>query len=73
MDKRLCVTETEFSTVMARAKREGSTPGTVLRQAWDARTLAVLTRVAYKAQVISPRSAHHPAWEVTACCGGAPR
>jgi hypothetical protein len=49
MDKRLCVTETEFSTVMARAKREGSTLGTVLRQAWDARTLAVLTRVAYKA------------------------
>lgn len=49
MDKRLCVTETEFSTVMARARREGSTLGTVLRQAWDARTLAVLTRVAYKA------------------------
>jgi hypothetical protein len=51
MDKRLCVTETEFSTVMARAKREGSTLGTVLRQAWDARTLAVLTRVAYKASM----------------------
>jgi hypothetical protein len=49
MDKRLCVTETEFSTVMARARREGSTLGTVLRQAWDARTLSVLTRVAYKA------------------------
>jgi hypothetical protein len=49
MDKRLCVTETEFSTVMARARREGSTLGTVLRQAWDTRTLAVLTRVAYKA------------------------
>ena len=49
MDKRLCVLETEFSTVMARAKREGSTLGTVLRQAWDARTLAALTRVAYKA------------------------
>jgi hypothetical protein len=49
MDKRLCVTETEFSTVMARARREGSTLGTVLRQAWDARTLAVLTRIAYKA------------------------
>jgi hypothetical protein len=48
-DKRLCVTETEFSTVMARAKREGSTLGTVLRQAWDGRTLAVLTRVAYLA------------------------
>jgi hypothetical protein len=49
MDKRLCVLETEFSTVMARAKREGSTLGTVLRQAWDARTLAALTRAAYKA------------------------
>lgn len=49
LDKRLCVTETEFSTVMARARREGSTLGTVLRQAWDARTLAVLTRTAYKA------------------------
>lgn len=48
-DKRLCVTETEFSTVMARAKREGSTLGTVLRQAWDGNTLAVLTRIAYKA------------------------
>ncbi len=28
MDKRLCVTDTEFSTVMARARREGSTLGT---------------------------------------------
>jgi hypothetical protein len=44
MDKRLSVTEPEFSTVMARAKREGSTLGTMLRQAWDGRTLAVLTR-----------------------------
>ena len=51
MDKRLCVLETEFSTVMARAKREGSTLGTVLRQAWDARTLAALTRAAYKASM----------------------
>ncbi|MFE3451576.1 hypothetical protein ACFXJ8_21900 [Nonomuraea sp. NPDC059194] len=49
MDKRLCVTEPEFSTVMARAKREGSTLGTILRQAWDGRTLAVLTRTAYRA------------------------
>jgi hypothetical protein len=49
MDKRLCVTEPEFSTVMARAKREGSTLGTILRQAWDGRTLAVLTRAAYRA------------------------
>lgn len=49
MDKRLSVTEPEFSTVMARAKREGSTLGTMLRQAWDGRTLAVLTRNAYRA------------------------
>jgi len=49
LDKRLCVTETEFSTVMARARREGSVLAAVLRQAWDGRTLAVLTRTAYKA------------------------
>ncbi|MEV0994812.1 hypothetical protein [Nonomuraea sp. NPDC050202] len=49
MDKRLVVVEPEFATVMARAKREGSSLGTVLRQAWDGRTLAVLTRAAYRA------------------------
>ncbi|NRQ30681.1 DUF3987 domain-containing protein [Nonomuraea sp. NN258] len=49
MDKRLVVVEPEFATVMARAKREGSSLGTILRQAWDGRTLAVLTRSAYRA------------------------
>lgn len=49
MDKRLAVTETEFSTVLARAKRESSTLGSVLRQAWDARTLSVMNRSPYHA------------------------
>jgi hypothetical protein len=51
MDKRLCVLETEFSTVLARTKRESSTLGSVLRQAWDARTLSVMNRDAYRASM----------------------
>jgi hypothetical protein len=48
-DKRLLVIEPEFSTVMARAKREGSTLASVLRQAWDGRALSVLNRRALRA------------------------
>jgi hypothetical protein len=43
-DKRLLVIEPEFSSVMARAKREGSTLAQVQRQAWDGRPLSVLNR-----------------------------
>lgn len=48
-DKRLLVVEPEFSSVMARAKREGSTLAAVLRQAWDGRALSVLNRSALRA------------------------
>lgn len=48
-DKRLLVTEPEFSSVMARSKREGSTLAPVLRQAWDGRALSVLNRSALAA------------------------
>jgi hypothetical protein len=45
-DKRLVVIETEFGTVLARARREGNTLPTVLRQAWDGGRLGVLNRQA---------------------------
>ena len=45
-DKRLFVLEPEFAGVMARAKREGSTLSTVLRQAWDGGRLSVMNRAA---------------------------
>lgn len=48
-DKRLLVLEPEFSTVMARAKREGSTLAGVLREAWAGKRLGVLNRRALKA------------------------
>lgn len=48
-DKRLLVVEPEFAGVMARAKREGSTLATVLRQAWDGSDLSVLNRKALRA------------------------
>ena len=48
-DKRLLVIETEFVQVMARAKREGSTLSSVLRQAWDGGALSVLNRAHLKA------------------------
>jgi hypothetical protein len=48
-DKRLLVIEPEFAQVMARAKREGSTLATVLRQAWDGGALSVLNRAHLKA------------------------
>lgn len=43
-DKRLLVIEPEFTSVMARSKREGSTLAAVQRQAWDGRALSVLNR-----------------------------
>jgi hypothetical protein len=43
-DKRLLVIEPEFTSVMARAKREGSTLGQIQRLAWDGRGLSVLNR-----------------------------
>lgn len=46
MDKRLLVVEPEYAGTMARAKREGSTLGAVLRQAWDGRALSVMNRQA---------------------------
>lgn len=48
-DKRLAVTEPEFASVMARAKREGSTLGYVLREAWSGKPLSVLNRRALHA------------------------
>lgn len=48
-DKRLLVTEPEFSSVMARTRREGSTLAAVLRQAWDGQALSVLNRAALHA------------------------
>lgn len=51
-DKRRLIVETEFGGTMARAKREGSSLSAVLRQAWDGKTLATLT----KSSVISTGS-----------------
>ncbi len=48
-DKRLLVIEPEFTSVMARSRREGSTLAAVQRQAWDGRALGVLNRKALKA------------------------
>lgn len=48
-DKRLLVIEPEFSSVLARTKREGSTLSATLRQAWDGRALSVLNRAALHA------------------------
>jgi hypothetical protein len=43
-DKRRWIVESEFGGTMARAKREGSSLSAVLRQAWDGKTLATLTK-----------------------------
>jgi hypothetical protein len=43
-DKRLLVLETEFSSVLKVAEREGSTLTGVIRQAWDTGHLRVLTK-----------------------------
>ncbi|MBB3038985.1 DUF3987 domain-containing protein [Hoyosella altamirensis] len=48
-DKRLYVLEPEFASVMARAKREGSTLAQILRQAWDGGRLSTLNRKKSKA------------------------
>lgn len=48
-DKRLLVIESEFGSVLARAKREGSTLTSVLRQAWDGDRLSVMNRAALTA------------------------
>jgi hypothetical protein len=44
LDKRLLVRETEYRSVLTRSRREGSTLGTTLRQAWDGETLRTLAR-----------------------------
>lgn len=49
IDKRLLVVETEFTSVLARSKREGSTLAAVQRQAWEGRALSVLNRKQLKA------------------------
>lgn len=53
-DKRLLVVETEFSAVMARLKRESSTLGPILRQAWDGGTLRTLTRKSSRLRATDP-------------------
>jgi len=45
-DPRLLITEPEFASVLKSTGRENSTLSPVLRQAWDARPLALLTRTA---------------------------
>lgn len=45
-DKRLGVIEPEFGIVMSRSKREGSSLGGVLREAWSGKKLATLNRSA---------------------------
>lgn len=52
-DKRLAVTEPEFASVMARAKREGSTLAYVLREAWTGKPLSVMNR-----RVLQAASSH---------------
>ena len=48
-DPRLLVTETEFSSVMARSRREGNTLASISRQAWEGRPLSVMNRKQLKA------------------------
>ena len=48
-DRRLLVTETEFSSVMARSQRDGNTLAAVSRQAWEGRALSVMNRKQLKA------------------------
>lgn len=43
-DKRLLIVESEFGSVLARAKKEGNSLGMVLRQAWDGTTLKSMAR-----------------------------
>ncbi|MER5867639.1 DUF3987 domain-containing protein [Kitasatospora sp. NPDC002040] len=46
LDKRLWVVESEYGITMARARREGSSLGGVLRQAWNGEDLGVMNREA---------------------------
>ena len=48
-DKRLLTVESEFARVLRVAKRNGSSLGQVLRDAWDSRNLASLTKEPYEA------------------------
>jgi len=48
-DRRLLVIETEFSSVMARSRREGNTLAAISRQAWEGRPLSVMNRKQLKA------------------------
>ncbi|MEV4614876.1 hypothetical protein AB0K43_20100 [Kitasatospora sp. NPDC049258] len=48
-DKRLWVVESEYGITMARARREGSSLGGVLRQAWNGEDLGVMNRDALRA------------------------
>jgi hypothetical protein len=48
-DKRLRVLEPEFGSVMARAKRDGSTLGDTLREAWSGSPLGLINRSAIAA------------------------
>ncbi|GAA2820562.1 hypothetical protein GCM10010441_51150 [Kitasatospora paracochleata] len=48
-DKRLWVVESEYGITMARARREGSSLGGVLRQAWNGEDLGVMNREALHA------------------------
>src|SRR5262249_14951724 len=44
VDKRLCIIETEFSTVLRRMERQDNTLSAVLRDAWDGKDLQTLTK-----------------------------
>ncbi len=48
-DKRLLVLETEFGRALSVQGREGNTLSAVLRQSWDGKDLAVMTKNAYRA------------------------
>ncbi|MEU3498748.1 hypothetical protein ABZ747_35340 [Kitasatospora cineracea] len=48
-DKRLWVVESEYGVTMARARREGSSLGGILRQAWNGEDLGVMNREALHA------------------------
>ncbi|GHH62339.1 hypothetical protein GCM10018781_10380 [Kitasatospora indigofera] len=48
VDKRLWVVESEYGITMARARREGSSLGGVLRQAWNGEDLGVMNREAMR-------------------------
>ena len=48
-DKRILVVESEFATVLTRARREGNPLAAILRQAWDGSDLAVMTKAKLKA------------------------